>query len=229
MSESTASGAAQRPKPTAILISGRGSNMQALVRAADAADYPANIVAVISNNPDAAGLAWAEAQGLPTAVVDHRPYKGDRAAFDAALQDKLDACGAELVALAGFMRLLTPGFVDAWAGRMINIHPSLLPAFKGVDTHARTLAAGVRIAGCTVHYVVPEMDAGPIIAQAAVPVRGDDTEEKLAARILEAEHAIYPRALAWVAAGKAPIADGVVHVTAQTAAATSTILKSPDL
>ena len=196
--------------------------MQAIARAAQTADYPAEIAVVLANDPQAGGLAWASEHGLDTAVVDHRPFKGDRLAFDAALQAELEARDIELIALAGFMRLLTAPFVEAWSGRMINIHPSLLPAFKGLDTHARTLAAGVRIAGCTVHFVVPEMDAGPIIAQAAVPVLPDDTEDALAARILTCEHAIYPAALGWVASGavrlvedrviSAPPADGAARL-----------------
>lgn len=187
--------------PTAVLISGRGSNMQAIVHATADPDYPATIVCVIANDPDAAGLAWARDHGLATAAVDHRAFKGDRAAFDAELDAVIRGHGAELVCLAGFMRLLTAGFVTDWSGRMLNIHPSLLPAFKGLNTHARTLKAGVRISGCTVHFVVPEMDAGPIIAQAAVPVLPGDTEEALADRVLACEHRLYPAALAAVARG----------------------------
>ena len=188
-------------KRVAILISGRGSNMQALVAAARTSDYPAEIVAVISNRPDAPGLAWAREQGIPTHAVDHKAYPS-REAFEADLQAALDTANAELVALAGFMRLMTAGFVERWRGAMINIHPSLLPAFKGLDTHARALEAGVRIAGCTVHFVTPGMDEGPIIAQAAVPVAPDDTPDSLAARILKAEHELYPQALRWVAEGR---------------------------
>jgi phosphoribosylglycinamide formyltransferase-1 len=189
-----------RRRPTAVLISGRGSNMQALVNACRADDYPAEISLVLSNRADAAGLAWAAERGIRTAVVDHKAF-ASRDAFDQRIGEVLDEAGIELVALAGFMRLMTAGFVDSWRGRMINIHPSLLPAFKGLDTHARALAAGVRIAGCTVHFVTAEMDEGPIIAQAAVPVLAGDDAERLAARVLSAEHRLYPAALRWVAAG----------------------------
>ena len=185
---------------TAVLISGRGSNMQALVQASRATDYPAEIALVVSNRADAAGLAWAEQQGISTAVVDHKAFP-DRVAFDQRIGDILREAGIELVALAGFMRVMTADFVNSWRGRMINIHPSLLPAFKGLDSHARALAAGVKIAGCTVHFVTPEMDDGPIIAQAAVPVGAGDDADKLAARVLAAEHRLYPAALGWVADG----------------------------
>lgn len=187
-------------KRVAVLVSGRGSNMQALVAAAQAADYPAEIVAVIANRPDSAGLDWAADQGIVSVGLDHRAFS-DRAAFDARLDEVLTRLGVDIVALAGFMRLLTPDFVDRWRGRLINIHPSLLPLFPGLDTHARALEAGVRIAGCTVHFVTAEMDAGPIIVQAAVPVEADDTADTLAARVLVAEHLIYPEALKWVADG----------------------------
>jgi phosphoribosylglycinamide formyltransferase-1 len=189
-------------KRTAILISGRGSNMQALVAAARAPDYPAEIVLVLSNRSDAAGLAWANANGLPTLVLDHKAYSS-RSAFDDALNSALETANVELVALAGFMRLMTAAFVEHWRDRMINIHPSLLPSFKGLHTHQQALAAGVRIAGCTVHFVRPEMDSGPIIAQAAVPVLSGDTPETLAARILDVEHTLYPMALRLVASGRA--------------------------
>jgi phosphoribosylglycinamide formyltransferase-1 len=185
---------------TAILVSGRGSNMQALVEAARAADYPAEIVLVASNRPDAAGLEWAEAQGLPTASIDHTRH-ATREAFEASLQQALEAAGADLVALAGFMRLMTPAFVERWRNRMINIHPSLLPSFKGLHTHERALAAGVRITGCTVHFVRAETDEGPIIAQAAVPVLCGDTPAALGERVLAAEHKLYPAAQRLVAAG----------------------------
>ncbi|WP_372421551.1 phosphoribosylglycinamide formyltransferase [Salinarimonas chemoclinalis] len=184
--------------PTAILISGRGSNMAALLAAAQDPGYPARIVLVLSNRPGAAGLARARETGIPTAVVDHAAHP-DRESFDAALDARLRAAGVELVALAGFMRILTEGFVRAWEGRMINIHPSLLPAFRGTRTHERALAAGVAEHGCTVHHVVPELDAGPTIAQARVPVLQGDTPEILAERVLAQEHALYPRALADVA------------------------------
>jgi phosphoribosylglycinamide formyltransferase 1 len=190
-------------KRTAILISGRGSNMQSLVEASRAADYPAEIVLVASNRPEAPGIAWAKAQGVRTAVVDHKYYPS-RAAFEGALQAVLDEHGVELVALAGFMRLMTSAFVEHWRDRMINIHPSLLPSFKGLHTHERALEAGVKIAGCTVHFVRPEMDEGPIIAQAAVPVLPEDTPDTLAARVLAIEHRVYPAALRLVAAGRVP-------------------------
>ncbi|KQU29321.1 phosphoribosylglycinamide formyltransferase [Methylobacterium sp. Leaf94] len=186
----------------AILISGRGSNMASLIAAAEAPDYPAEIVLVASNRPEAPGLTYAAERGIPTRALDHRAYSS-REAFDAALNAELEAAGIDLVCLAGFMRIFTAGFVETWAGRMINIHPSLLPLFKGVQTHEQALAAGVRLHGCTVHYVVPELDAGPIIAQGAVPVRPGDDSDALAARILVQEHRLYPQALALVAGGKA--------------------------
>lgn len=191
-------------RPTAVLISGRGSNLQALIDAAADPDYPARIVRVISNVPTAAGLKRAEAAGIPTAVIDHRDFP-DRAAFDDALHRALLADGVELVCLAGFMRLLTAKFVEAWRDRLINIHPSLLPAFPGLNTHARALAAGVRFAGCTVYFVRPTMDEGPIIIQAAVPVLPGDDEPTLAARVLAAEHQAYPFALRVVASGRARV------------------------
>lgn len=190
-----------RKTRTAILISGRGSNMQALVDAARADDYPAEIVLVASNRPDAPGLEWADARGLPTLAIDHKRY-ATREAFEDALQKALEAAGTELVALAGFMRLMTPAFVELWRDRMINIHPSLLPSFKGLHTHERALAAGVRITGCTVHFVRAEMDEGPIIGQAAVPVLSGDDPDTLAARVLAAEHRLYPAALKLVASGR---------------------------
>jgi phosphoribosylglycinamide formyltransferase-1 len=195
-------------KRVAILISGRGSNMVALIEAAREPDYPAEIVVVISNDPAADGLKRAAAAGIRTAVVDHKSFGKDREAFERALHAKLQADDIEIVCLAGFMRLLTPWFVRQWEGRLLNIHPALLPDFKGLDTHARALAAGARQHGATVHFVVPEMDAGPIVAQAAVPVLADDTEASLAARVLAVEHRIYPQALRWVAEGRVRIADG---------------------
>jgi phosphoribosylglycinamide formyltransferase 1 len=192
-------------KRVAILISGRGSNMTALIEAARADDYPAEIVLVVSNRPDAAGLARAQASGIPAAVIDHSLFAGDRAAFEHALDQTLRDHAIELICLAGFMRLLTPWFVDRWSGRMLNIHPSLLPRFKGLDTHRRALEAGVERHGATVHFVVPEMDAGPIVAQDSVAVRAGDTEETLAARVLELEHQIYPRALRAVAQGRTTV------------------------
>ena len=181
-------------RPIAVLISGRGSNLQALIEATSHADYPAEIVLILSNEPDAAGLGRAEAVGIPTRVVPHRDY-ADRLAFEAALTACLQEAGAELVCLAGFMRILTEGFVAQWQGRLINIHPSLLPAFPGLDTHARALEAGVKLHGCSVHLVSGELDGGPIIGQAAVPVLPDDDEAALAARVLAAEHRLYPLCL----------------------------------
>ena len=195
-------------KRVAILISGRGSNMVALIEAAKDQTYPAEIALVVSNEPAAEGLKRAAAEGIRAAIVDHRKFGKDREAFERALQDELQTHKIELVCLAGFMRLLTPWFVGQWDGRLLNIHPALLPAFKGLDTHARAIAAGVTQHGATVHFVVPEMDSGPIIAQAAVPVRSGDTEAALAARVLEVEHRIYPQALRWVAEGRVRIADG---------------------
>jgi phosphoribosylglycinamide formyltransferase 1 len=199
-------------KRVAILISGRGSNMRALVEASRAADYPAEIVIVISNRPDAPGLAWAKEQGIPTLGLDHKHYES-REHFEGQLHAVLMASRVDIVALAGFMRLLTPDFVGKWLNRMINIHPSLLPAFKGLATHERALAAGVRISGCTVHLVRPAMDDGPIIAQAAVPVLEGDTAEMLAARILDAEHKIYPHALSLFAADQIKIDGESVRIS----------------
>ncbi len=186
--------------PVAILISGGGSNMTALLDSM-AGDHPARACLVLSNNPEAGGLEKARARGVPAAVVDHRPFAGDRAAFEAALQEVLTAAGAEILCLAGFMRILTPGFVSRWGGRMLNIHPSLLPKYPGLDTHARALAAGDREAGCTVHEVTAELDAGPILGQARVPVLPGDTPGTLAARVLEQEHVLYPAVLRRFAAG----------------------------
>ncbi|MCX7684600.1 MAG: phosphoribosylglycinamide formyltransferase [Acetobacteraceae bacterium] len=182
--------------------------MAALLAAARDPSYPARIVLVLSNRPDAAGLERARQAGVPIAVVDHRAFRGDRAAFEAAVDAELAAAGAEIVALAGFLRVLTEGFVARWRDRLVNIHPSLLPAFKGLDTHARALAAGVKIHGCTVHLVRAGVDEGPILAQAAVPVLPDDTEATLAARVLEQEHRIYPPALAALAAGRVRVEGG---------------------
>jgi phosphoribosylglycinamide formyltransferase-1 len=195
-------------KRVAVLISGRGSNMAALIEAAKAEDYPAEIVLVVSNRPDAAGLGIARAAGVATETIDHSTFGKDRAAFDAALQAVLVKHKIDIVCLAGFMRLLTPGFVAQWPQRMLNIHPSLLPAFKGLDTHKRALEAGAKIHGATVHFVVPELDSGPIIAQGAVAVHGDDTEAALAARVLAVEHRIYPLALRLVAEGRVRVVDG---------------------
>jgi phosphoribosylglycinamide formyltransferase 1 len=192
----------------AVLISGRGSNMAALTEAAKAQSFPAAIALVLSNRPDAAGLAHARAAGIATAIVDHAQHGKDRTAFERAMQDVLERNRIELICLAGFMRLLTTWFVGRWEERMLNIHPALLPAFKGLDTHERALAAGVKIHGASVHFVVPEMDGGPIVAQGAVPVRHDDTAETLAARVLKIEHRIYPLALGLVAAGRVRIDQG---------------------
>ena len=183
----------------AILISGRGSNMTALIEAARAEDYPAEIALVVSNRPDAAGLVRARAAGIATVVIDHTRFAGNREAFEHALDEELRNYKIGLVCLAGFMRLLTPWLVARWQGRMLNIHPSLLPQFKGLDTHRRALDAGAKWHGATVHFVVPEMDSGPIIMQESVPVREGDTAEALAARVLELEHQLYPRALRVVA------------------------------
>ncbi len=191
-------------KRVAILISGRGSNMRALIEAASAPDYPAQIVLVLSNVADAGGLAFAKERGIATEVAEHKNY-ASREAFDRAMDEKLAAAKAELVALAGFMRLLSTDFVEQWRGRMINIHPSLLPAYKGLHTHRRAIEAGEAFAGCTVHFVTPELDDGPAILQAKVPVLPGDTEETLAARVLAEEHRIYPEALRLVAEGKATL------------------------
>ena len=195
-------------KRVAILISGRGSNMVALIKAAKSKKYPAQVALVISNEPTAEGLKHARKAGIATAIVDHRPHGKNREAFERALHAELDRHKIDLVCLAGFMRLLTPWFVGRWNGRLLNIHPALLPAFKGLDTHARAIAAGVKIHGATVHFVVPEMDSGPIIAQAAVPVAENDTPETLAARIIKLEHRIYPLALKLVAQGHVRIVNG---------------------
>jgi len=189
-------------KRVAILISGRGSNMMALIEAAKAQDYPAEIALVVSNRPDAQGLARAREQGVATVIVDHTTFGEDREAFERALDRELQAHRIDLVCLAGFMRLLTPWFVTRWSGRMLNIHPALLPQLKGLHTHRRALAAGLRHHGATVHFVVPAMDSGPIVAQEAVPVREGDTEEALAARVLAVEHRIYPQALRALAEGR---------------------------
>jgi phosphoribosylglycinamide formyltransferase-1 len=195
-------------KRVAVLISGRGSNMVALIEAAKNPSFPAEIVVVVSNDPAAQGLERAAAANIPREVVDHRRFGRDREAFERALQDVLIKFETQIICLAGFMRLLTPWFVRQWEGRMLNIHPALLPAFKGLDTHARALADGVKQHGATVHFVVPEMDSGPIVAQAAVPVRDGDTEATLAARVLEIEHRIYPQALRLVAEGRVTFASG---------------------
>ncbi|MFY9951663.1 phosphoribosylglycinamide formyltransferase [Bradyrhizobium sp.] len=186
----------------AILISGRGSNMVALIQAASVAEFPAEIVLVISNRADALGLAKAKASGIPTLVIESKPFGGDRAGFEAVLQSTLDGHGIELICLGGFMRLFTPEFAKRWYGRMLNIHPSLLPSFPGLDPHGQALRAGVKISGATVHFVIPETDAGPVVMQGAVPVSDRDTRETLSERILEVEHRIYPDALRLLAGGK---------------------------
>ena len=198
-------------KRVAILISGRGSNMKALVDAARAPDYPAEVVTVISNRPEAAGLAWAKEQGIPALGLDHKLYE-NREHFEGQLQGVLSMSRVDIVALAGFMRLMTPGFVESWRDRMIDIHPSLLPSFKGLHTHERALEAGVKITGCTVHFVRPEMDEGPIIGQAAVAVEPGDTPETLGARVLAAEHRLYPRALSLLAADQVTVSGNAVRL-----------------
>lgn len=187
-------------KRIVILISGRGSNMQAILEAR----LPVKVAAIISNEPKAAGLATAQQHGVATRVVDHRAY-ADRAAFDAALTREIGAFKPDLVVLAGFMRILTDDFVSHYRGRLINIHPSLLPAFTGLNTHRRALAAGVKVHGCTVHFVTPKLDQGPIVIQAAVPVQPDDNEDRLAARVLAQEHRIYPQAISWFCEGRLEI------------------------
>jgi phosphoribosylglycinamide formyltransferase 1 len=221
-------GGGGRRRRTAVLISGRGSNMAALLEAA-ARDpgYPAEIALVLSNRADAAGLALARAAGVPAAAVESRGFRGDREAFERAVEAELARHEVELVALAGFLRVLTPGFVGRWEGRLVNVHPSLLPAFPGLDTHARALAAGVRLHGCTVHLVTPGVDEGPILAQAAVPVLPGDTPEALAARVLAQEHRIYPAALAWLAAGRVRVEGGRAVVTAAEGAPGGAALLNP--
>jgi phosphoribosylglycinamide formyltransferase-1 len=194
---------------TAVVISGRGSNLRALIDSCAAADFPAQIVLVISNVAGAAGLAHAESAAIPTAVIPHADYE-TRDAFDAALDARLREAGAELVCLAGFMRILSDAFVRKWNGRLLNIHPSLLPAFKGTHVHEAAIASGVRLSGCTVHYVTPELDSGPIIAQAAVAVHPQDTADALAARVLEGEHKLYPLALRLIAEGRVQLYAGRV-------------------
>jgi phosphoribosylglycinamide formyltransferase-1 len=198
-------------KRVAVLISGRGSNMTALIEAAKAPDFPAAIVLVVSNLPDAEGLDRAKQDGIATAVVDHRTFGADREAFERALDAQLQAQRIDLVCLAGFMRLLTPWFVTRWSGRLLNIHPALLPEFKGLHTHRRALEAGAARHGATVHFVVPEMDSGPIVLQEAVPIVAGDTEHSLAARVLAVEHKIYPEALRLVAEGRVTLTAGAAR------------------
>jgi phosphoribosylglycinamide formyltransferase 1 len=208
---------------TAILISGRGSNMAALIEAAKSTDFPAEIVTVISNRADAGGLETARASGIATSVIESKPFGKDRAAFEAVLQRTLDENNVELICLGGFMRLFTAEFVQAWYGRMLNIHPSLLPSFPGLDPHGQALKTGVKISGATVHFVIPETDAGPIVMQGAVAVADDDTPETLAARILEIEHRIYPEALRLLASGRIRL-EGDVCKTSGTAGPGSTMI-----
>lgn len=198
-------------KNIVILISGRGSNMQAIVRAAKAEGWPCRIAAVISNRADAEGLAFAAQQGIATEVVVSKDFPS-REAFDAQLQATIDRFAPDLVVLAGFMRILTPGFVEHYAGRMLNIHPSLLPSFPGLATHRQALAAGVKVHGVTVHFVTAELDHGPIVAQATVPVLPGDTEDTLAGRVLVEEHVLYPKAVRWYVEGRLSIDNGVVHI-----------------
>ncbi len=188
-------------KKLVILISGRGSNMEAIVRACAREGWPAEVAAVISNRPGAAGLEFAASHGIATAVVDHRAFDG-RDSFDAALAAEIDRFAPDLVVLAGFMRILTPAFVAKYEGRMLNIHPSLLPSFKGIHTHQQALDAGVALHGASVHFVIPELDSGAIVAQAAVPVVAGDDADALAARVLASEHTLYPRAVRWFVEGK---------------------------
>ncbi len=195
-------------KRVAVLISGRGSNMAALIEAASDKDYPAEIALVVSNRPDAGGLASARTAGIATEIVDHTTFGKDRAAFERALQAVLEKHKIEIVCLAGFMRLLTPWFVTQWQGRMLNIHPALLPDFKGLDTHRRALEAGAKVHGATVHFVVPEMDSGPVIVQGAIKVRADDSEETLSKRVLAVEHRIYPQALKLLAENRIRVLGG---------------------
>lgn len=213
-------------KRTAILISGRGSNMTALIEAAKDKAFPAQIALVVSNRPDSGGLQRAAACGIPTEVVDHTRFPKDREGFERALQAALERHDIEIVCLAGFMRLLTAWFVSRWSGRLLNIHPALLPAFKGLDTHARAIAAGATEHGATVHFVVPEMDAGPIIAQGAAPVLPGDSEATLASRVLAVEHRIYPLALRLVASEQARMLDGACVIDGDIGAADAAFIPS---
>src|SRR5271154_4885721 len=214
----------------AILISGRGSNMAALIRAPTVEDFPAEIALVVSNRADAPGLERAKASGIPTVVVESKPFGKGRAAFEAALQSVLDSHGIELICLGGFMRLFTADFVQHWYGRMLNIHPSLLPSFPGLDPHGQALRAGVKISGATVHFVIPETDAGPILMQGAVAVSDHDTAETLSERILEVEHRIYPDALRLLASGAVQL-DGEICKTPDSAGSGNFLISpvaSPD-
>ena len=211
---------------TVILISGRGSNLEALIAARDGGALPVDIAAVLSNRPDAAGLATAAAAGIAACCIDHQAFAG-RDAFDAALADRIDGFAPDLVVLAGFMRILGDEFVRRYAGRLMNIHPSLLPAFPGLHTHRRALAEGVRIHGCTVHFVTPALDHGPVIIQAAVPVLDGDDEATLAARVLRQEHRIYPQAVRWFAEGRLRLAGDHVRLAGE--AAGGGVLVAPEL
>lgn len=201
-------------KRIVILVSGRGSNMEAMIAARNAGELPVEIAAVISNRPDAKGLETAARAGIATRSLDHKAYSG-REAFDAALAECIDGFSPDLVVLAGFMRILSEGFVRRYEGRLINIHPSLLPAFPGLHTHQRALEEGVRIHGCTVHFVTPALDHGPVIVQAAVPVLDDDSEDSLSARVLRQEHRIYPLAVRWFVEGRLRLEDGRVRLAAE--------------
>jgi phosphoribosylglycinamide formyltransferase-1 len=209
----------------AILISGRGSNMAALIEAARAPDFPAEIVVVISNRSDAGGLEKAAASGIPTRTIESRPFGKDRAAFEAVLQSALEQHRVELICLGGFMRLFTAEFVQRWHGRMLNIHPSLLPSFTGLEPQAQALRAGVKISGATVHFVTPQTDAGPIVMQGAVALCDGDTPEQLAARIIAIEHRIYPEALRLVASGRIRIEDDICKTAGSVAS--GAVLISP--
>lgn len=213
-------------KNIVILISGRGSNMEALIAARDAGRLPVNIAAVISNRPEAKGLETAAKAGIVTHFVDHKGFAG-REAFDAALAECIDQFSPDLVVLAGFMRILTERFVRHYEGRLMNIHPSLLPSFPGLHTHQRALAEGVRIHGCTVHFVTPTLDLGPVIIQAAIPVLDGDDEDALAARILVQEHRIYPQAVRWFVEGRLHLENGCVRLAADLI--DSTVLISPEV
>ena len=213
-------------KRVAVLISGRGSNMAALIEAAKNKDYPAEIALVVSNKHDAGGLATARAAGIAAELVDHMKYGQDRGAFERALQVVLEKHRIDLVCLAGFMRLLTPWFVGQWQNRILNIHPALLPAFKGLDTHKRALETGATVHGATVHFVVPEMDSGPIIVQGAVAVHPDDDEATLSARVLEVEHRIYPLALRLVVEGRVRVENGRCFVDGKPAPNAATLVSS---
>jgi phosphoribosylglycinamide formyltransferase-1 len=197
-------------KRIVILLSGRGSNMQAVVECCAAEGWPAQVAAVVSNRPDAGGVAWAAERGIATAVVDHRGFDG-REAFDAELARVIDSFQPDLLLLAGFMRILGNDFVGHYAGRMLNVHPSLLPAFSGLHTHRRAIAQGCKLAGATVHFVTPELDHGPIVAQAMVPVLPGDDEHSLSERVLQQEHRLYPLAARWFVEGRLQVQDGVVR------------------